>query len=47
MENADTGRLKQEFYELIGAHDAISSLKDQLDLRLEEARDECVREALA
>jgi len=35
MENADTGRLKQELYELIGALDAISSLKDQLDLRLE------------
>jgi len=38
--------LQRELHELIGALNAISLLKDQLGLRLEEARDDCVREVL-
>ena len=46
MESTDVGRLEREFHELIGALDAISALKEKLELRLEEARDDCVREVL-
>jgi len=46
MESTDVGRLEREFHELIGALDAISTLKEELELRLEEARDDCVREVL-
>jgi len=46
MESTDKGRLDCEFHELIGALDAISRLKEELELRLEEARDDCVRETL-
>jgi len=46
MGNTDVGRLERKFNELIGALDAISALKEELELRLEEARDDCVREVL-
>jgi len=46
MDSKDVGKLKLEFHELIGALDAISALKEELELRLEEARDDCVREVL-
>jgi hypothetical protein len=46
MESADVGRLQREVHELNGALDTISTLKEELELRLEEARDDCVREVL-
>jgi hypothetical protein len=46
MDSTDVGRLEREYHELIGALDAIITLKEKLELRLEEARDYCVREAL-
>jgi hypothetical protein len=45
-DSAVAGRLNREFHELIGALDAISALKEELELRLDEARDDCVREVL-
>jgi hypothetical protein len=39
-------QLEQDFHELTGAINAIGALKEGLELRLEEARDDCVREAL-
>jgi hypothetical protein len=46
MESTHVEPSEREFHELIGAHDAISALKEKLELRLEEARDDCVREVL-
>lgn len=46
MASAATRRLEREFHELIGALDAISALKEELELRLDEARDDSVREVL-
>ena len=46
MDSTDIGQLKCEFHELIGALDTISVLKEELELRLEEARDDCVREVI-
>ena len=46
MNNKDVERLEREFCELMGALDAINALKEQLELRLQEARDDCVREVL-
>ncbi len=46
MESADVVRLEYDLRELIGALDAINILKEELEHRLDEARDECVREAL-
>ena len=46
MNNTDVERLEREFHELIGALGAIGALKEQLELRLGEARDDCVREVL-
>ncbi len=46
MESADVVRLEYDLHELIGALDAINILKEELEHRLDEARDECVREAL-
>jgi hypothetical protein len=44
--NEQTDRNLQALYELNGALGAISMLKEQLELRLQEARDDCVREVL-
>jgi len=38
MDSTDAGQLKREFHELVGTIDAISALKEELELRLEEAR---------
>ncbi|MCK4743844.1 MAG: hypothetical protein KAT25_08495 [Sulfuriflexus sp.] len=38
--------MERESHELTGAVDAISTLKEELELRLEEARDDCSREVL-
>lgn len=46
MESKDAGRLEREFHELIGTLDAISVLKEKLELLLEEARDDCICEVL-
>ena len=46
MESTEVERLEREIHELIGALDAIGALKEELELRLEEARDDCVREVL-
>ena len=46
VDSTGMGQQEQEYYELIGAINAISMLKEELELRLEEARDDCVREAL-
>jgi len=46
MESTDKGRLDCEVHKLNGALDAISRLREELELRLEEARDDCVRETL-
>ena len=46
MDSKDAGQLERELRELIGALNAISVLKEELELRLEEARDDCVREVL-
>jgi hypothetical protein len=40
----DMKQAEREYYEAVGALDAINILKDKLELRLSEARDECVRE---
>lgn len=37
---------EQEFHELVGALDAIHTLREELELQLEEARDDCMREVL-
>ena len=46
MESIEVGQLERETHELIGALDAVSTLREELELRLEEARDDCVREVL-
>lgn len=46
MNSKDVERSEREFCELMGALDAINALKEQLELRLQEARDDCVREVL-
>lgn len=46
MASKDTGQLGREIHELIGALNAISALKEELELRLAEAPDDCVREVL-
>lgn len=46
MESTDIEGLEREHYELVGAVDAISTLREELELRLGEARDDCVREVL-
>ena len=46
MDSKDVDRSEREFRELMGALDAINALKEQLELRLQEARDDCVREVL-
>ena len=46
MVGTNIGHLEREFHELIGALDTISALKEELELRMGEARDDCVREVL-
>jgi hypothetical protein len=46
MHSKDVERSEREFCELMGALDAINALKEQLELRLQEASDDCVREVL-
>ena len=46
MDSKDIGQLQREVHELSGALDATSALKEKLELRLGEARDDCVREVL-
>lgn len=46
VDSPDIERFKSEFSQLIGSLDVISTLKDELELRLDEARDDCVREVL-
>jgi hypothetical protein len=46
MDSKELERSEREFCELIGAVDAINTLKKELELRLDEARDDCVREVL-
>ncbi len=46
MESTDVRRLEREVHELTGALDAVSVLKEELELRLAEARDDYVREVL-
>lgn len=47
MDRTDVGPLKREFQALTGSLDAASALKEKFALRLEEARDDYVHEALA
>jgi len=42
----DTAARQREMCELNGAIEAITTLAKRLELRLNEARDDCVREAL-
>jgi hypothetical protein len=44
--NEQADRNLQALHEMNGALGAISMLKEQLELRLQEARDDCVREVL-
>ena len=44
MDSGDASRIEREFHELTGAVDALAMLKEKLELRLEEGRDDCVRE---
>lgn len=46
MKNNGREKLEHEFHALTGALDAIGALKETLELRLGEARDDCTREAL-
>ncbi len=46
VDSTGMGQLEQEYHELTGAMNAISALTEELELRLEEARDDCVREVL-
>ncbi|MFP3874514.1 MAG: hypothetical protein ACLFQT_09805 [Thiohalophilus sp.] len=45
-ESEQTDKNQQAFHELNGALGAVSIIKEQLELRLQEARDDCVREVL-
>lgn len=44
--NEETQRRQQELHELAGAFAAINALQERLELRLDEARDDSVRETL-
>ena len=46
MGNTEIRQVEREYYEAVGALDTINALKEKLELRLEEARDDCVREVL-
>jgi hypothetical protein len=46
MASADMAEEEQQLQALTGALDALNELKAALELRLEEARDDCVREVL-
>jgi hypothetical protein len=46
MDSKNVERSERKFCELAGAVDAINTLKEELELRLNEARDDCVREVL-
>jgi hypothetical protein len=46
MEYEEMTEHEQEMHELNGAIAALDTLREKLELRLNEARDECVREAL-
>jgi hypothetical protein len=46
MGSPEAGQSQREFDELTGALDAIGKLREELELRLEEGRDDCVREVL-
>jgi hypothetical protein len=46
MQSEEAERRQREFHELSGALMAINALQERLELRLNEARDECVRETL-
>lgn len=46
MESKEAGRREREFHELTGALAAINVLQERLELRLNEARDDCAREVL-
>lgn len=46
MEREDVERLEREFYELSGAVNAARMLKEEFEQRLDEPRDDCVREVL-
>jgi|GEM_PF-696105 len=46
MNSKDVERSEREYHELMGALNATNVLKEELKLRLDEARDDCVREVL-
>lgn len=46
MTDTDAGKVERELHELTGALDAIYALKEKLELRQTDARDDCVREVL-
>ena len=46
MSNSVGNPQERELYELIGAFNVIGTLKEEVVLRLDEARDDCVREVL-
>lgn len=46
MDHTKIRQKECDCHELDGALDAISTLKKELELRLDEARDDCVREVL-
>ena len=46
MDSTNMEQFKRECYEAIGAIDAMTMLKEELELRLDEARDNCVCEVL-
>ena len=46
MDNTGMRQAEREYHELLGAIYATNTLKEALELRLGEARDECAREAL-
>lgn len=46
VQSEEASRREREFHELSGAIAAIEALQEILELRLNEARDDCVREAL-
>jgi len=46
MDKPDLSQDERGCHEINGALYAISMLKDELELRLDEARDNCVREVL-
>ena len=46
MEHDTAAAQQREIHELDGALAALATLQEKLELRLNEARDECMREAL-